>query len=373
MLVTLVLGSVHGFSVLLVPLQEMLALPRAQVSLVYSLALVAITLAVFGGHRWYTRGPAWLLVVSTCCLAASGLWLCGRAQGWGWLMLGYSAVFGLSNGFGYGYCLQLAGQVLARSRGLAMGAVTATYAVGSVVFAYFGGRHLDGGTVEAALLALAAAILLVGLMAAGLLAIAGVRFESVGPEPGSRVPALPLAKVLRYWLAYLSAVFAGLMAIGHAAGIALVNGASTELSNQAAAMVGVGSTLGGFAAGWLVDRAGSRPLLIGLPLLSTLALGVLALSGGPMAAIALLSLAGFSYGAVIAVYPVAIADDFAARGPQVYGLVFTAWGLAGLCAPWSAGLLFDWRADYRVALILAAIIAAASAGFAGAYRLGGRG
>ncbi len=372
MLVTLVLGSVHGFSILLVPLQQSLMLPRAQVSLIYSFALVAITLAVFGGHRWYGRSPAWLLVSITCGLAAAGLWLCSLAEGWGWLVLGYSLVFGLSNGFGYGYCLQLAGQVLPGSRGFAMGAVTATYAVGSVIFAFFGGRYIDKGSVETLLFLLALSILFAGILAAALLAAAGARFVESGTDRSSSSFAPRFIAVLRYWLAYLSAVFAGLMAIGHAAGIALANGASTGLSNSAAATIGVGSTLGGFAAGWLVDRTGSRRLLIGLPLLSTLSLALLALLGGPLTTVTLLSLAGFSYGAVIAVYPVAIANDFGAHGPRVYGQVFTAWGLAGLCAPWSAGLLFDLAADYRVALVLAAVIAAASACFVGLFRLAER-
>ena len=162
------------------------------------------------------------------------------------------------------------------------------------------------------------------------------------------------------------------MAIGHAAGIALANGASVDLSNRTAATVGVGSTLGGFVAGWLVDRTGSRQLLVGLPLLSTLALVALALLANPSTTLVLLGLAGFSYGAVIAVYPVAIANDFGPRGPRVYGQVFTAWGLAGLCAPWSAGLLFDLTADYRIALMLAALIALASALLVTLFRLAER-
>ncbi len=372
MLVTLVLGSVHGFSILLVPLQQSLSLPRAQVSLIYSLALVAITLAVWGGHRWYHRGPAWLLVLMTCALAAAGLWLCSSARGFSGILLGYSLVFGLSNGFGYGYCLQLAGQVLARSQGFAMGAVTATYAVGSVLFAFFGGPYIETGSVETLLLALGLSIGFAGLLAAALLAVAGVRFEAraAGSVSGSSAPRW--STVLRYWLAYLCAVFAGLMAIGHAAGIALANGASVDLSNRTAATVGVGSTLGGFVAGWLVDRTGSRQLLVGLPLLSTLALVALALLANPSTTLVLLGLAGFSYGAVIAVYPVAIANDFGPRGPRIYGQVFTAWGLAGLCAPWSAGLLFDLTADYRIALMLAALIALASALLVTLFRLAER-
>ena len=372
MLVTLVLGSVHGFSVFLVPLQRSLELPRSQISLVYSLTLVSITLAVFFGHRWYARGPAWLLVATTCAISAAGLLLCSRLSGWGWLLFGYSLVFGLSNGFGYGYCLQLAGQVLDEAKGFAMGAVTATYAVGSVLFAELGGWRVAHESVESALLALALAVLGVGAAAALLLALAGTRFRAVPPARRAAPDHVERRRVLRYWGAYLTSVFAGLMAIGHAAGIALANGATTLLSSRAAVTIGVGSTLGGFVAGWLVDRIGSPRLLLGLPLISTLALVALAFVEQAPATVALLSLVGFSYGAVIAVYPVAIAREFGAAGPRVYGLVFTAWGFAGLFAPWSAGLIYDLTADYLPALILAAGVAAASAVLARRFRLGAR-
>jgi hypothetical protein len=45
----------------------------------------------------------------------------------------------------------------------------------------------------------------------------------------------------------------------------------------------------------------------------------------------------------------------------MYGLVFTAWGLAGLGAPWLAGVLFDAGGGYGPALIIAAGAALASA------------
>ena len=64
MLVTFVLGSVHAFSVLLAPLEAKLGLPRAQISLVYSFALVAITLSVTVGYRIYAALAAWWLVSS---------------------------------------------------------------------------------------------------------------------------------------------------------------------------------------------------------------------------------------------------------------------------------------------------------------------
>ena len=59
-------------------------------------------------------------------------------------------------------------------------------------------------------------------------------------------------------------------------------------------------------------------------------------------AVVSLCVIGFAYGAIIAVYPYAVAYYFgAAAAAKIYGRVFTAWGLAGLGAPWLAGYLFD--------------------------------
>ncbi len=55
MLVTFVLGSVHAFSVFLVPLETLLQQTRSEISLIYSFAL---TLAVLLGYRAYGLLPA---------------------------------------------------------------------------------------------------------------------------------------------------------------------------------------------------------------------------------------------------------------------------------------------------------------------------
>ena len=65
MLVTFVLGSVHAFSVFLAPLESQLGLPRSQISLIYSFALVAITLSVTLGYRIYSLLSPWWLVLGS--------------------------------------------------------------------------------------------------------------------------------------------------------------------------------------------------------------------------------------------------------------------------------------------------------------------
>jgi predicted MFS family arabinose efflux permease len=203
-----------------------------------------------------------------------------------------------------------------------------------------------------------------------MLRMAGASYGQSPHNDRQDQPGIDQRKVLQFWIAYMTSVFAGLMAIGHAAGIALSKAASIELATLAAIAIGIGSTIGGFLSGWLVDRWPASRFLIGLPLLSAVVLIGISISENALVAVILLALVGFSYGSIIAIYPVAIANVFSARGPQAYGRVFIAWGFAGLVAPWSAGLLYDLRGGYELAMIIAAVIAILSAFCAGIFRLG---
>jgi len=74
-----------------------------------------------------------------------------------------------------------------------------------------------------------------------------------------------------------------------------------------------------------------------------------------------LGLVGYSYGSIIAVYPVAVADIFGAlAAPRIYGQIFTAWGIAGLLGPWISGWLYDISSSYTLAIIIAAVFSGLS-------------
>ena len=134
-LVTLALGSIHAFSVFLLPLEEHYGIDRSRASFVYSLGLLSLTAAVLLGHRLYTAIAAAPLVAFACVGAAVGLGTAGVSGTLTGLYVGYGLVFGAANGVGYGFVLQLVAQAMPRAAGLAMGTVTAFYAVGAVVFA----------------------------------------------------------------------------------------------------------------------------------------------------------------------------------------------------------------------------------------------
>ena len=93
-----VLGSVHAFSVFLVPLEQTFEASRSLVSLTYSFALIALTIAVLFGHMVFTKISAHWFVGAVCLVAATGAFIAAFAPSLAIVWIGYSALFGGANG-----------------------------------------------------------------------------------------------------------------------------------------------------------------------------------------------------------------------------------------------------------------------------------
>jgi OFA family oxalate/formate antiporter-like MFS transporter len=359
MALALVLGSVHAFSVFLEPLEHQFGAGRSAVSLTYSLALACLTVGVLVGHRVYARLPAPLLAVLVCLLGAAGCLVAAWGDSLALFWLGYGVVFGGANGLGYGFALQSAGQMNPKRTGLAMGLVTACYAVGAVIAPALFDVLLRAGGLAGAMLGLAAALVAIAPLVAGLLHRAKAELRVDRPadhpvDPNAQSPAPQAGLTLRLWLGYGTAVAAGLMAIGHATGIARAGGLGDALVLAAPMVIAAFNVAGSFFGGWLADRIALKTALMVFPAGSAVSLLVLARFDGGLGVLAALAVVGFAYGGTIAAYPAAVAYLFGdALGVRIYGRVFTAWGTAGLLAPWFAGVLFDRFGDYRIALATA--------------------
>jgi len=358
-----VLGSIHAFSVFIPQWERLAGASRANVSLIYSTALVALTLAVLFGYQLYTRWQPTFLVLVVGIVASIGLFLSSISTSLFFLYLTYGVLFGGANGLGYGYVLQLAGHASTSHRGLAMALVTAFYAVGATLTPKLFMMLIDNGGNALALQSMGVVVLLVSALAAGILKYSGARFSNA--SGAHHVPLNNAQKKvrLRLWLAYGCAVAAGLMVIGHAYSIALWANLNTTTAVWATTIVALGNMLGGFSVGFVVDRLSSQRLLRWLPVISSIGLVIMLGWSDHQAQIALVALAliGFSYGAIIAVYPVAVADAYGSHASaKMYGQVFTAWGLAGLLGPWVSGWLFDLTQSYSIALMLAVLLSCVS-------------
>ena len=211
------MGSIHAFGILLEPIEAASGVGRTAASLIYSVGLVTVTLAVFLGHRLYRLLAAAMMPLLAGLLAGGGL-LLASLSGWMPLIVGYGVLFGFASGLGYGFALHAASRAYPDHKGAALGAVTACYAAGALVFSFLLRALLDRGGLAGALWGAA-------LIVAGVMLLASLLLWRSGLEtrPG-RSPALAEAAPLevstwelaRFWLAYGAGVFAGLMVIAHA-------------------------------------------------------------------------------------------------------------------------------------------------------------
>ena len=365
LILSLGLGSIHAFSVLLEPLELGLGVSRADIAPAYSIGLASLTLAVLLGHRLFSLMPPAILALLTCLVAALGLVVASHATNVLVLWIGYGLVFGFANGVGYGFALHITNLAFERNRGLAMGSVTAVYAVGASGFATLLDGWIAHVGVDGALISLSATLAGFGLIAGAALWWSSFSAAEAGEDstPADTAQPLDRQRLFLCWLIYGTGVAAGLMAMGHAAGIVTANGGSADDGVTGVIAITSANALGGFSAGYLADRRPAHGLLAAFGAASALALLLLMVAGNPILVIGLLAVIGFTYGATIALFPIATALIFGRDAyARAYGRIFTSWGLAGLSAPWFAGILYTQTNGYGAALLIAALLAALSGG-----------
>jgi len=184
------------------------------------------------------------------------------------------------------------------------------------------------------------------------------------------------------WVAYFCGSFAGLMVIGLIAahGIDAMTAAykvknaldaaaeipPQEAKNIAMAAAGAPSTLAIFNAlvriliGPLADKIGTKKIFVTLFILQVGAMLLLSPAGSNatfLAAVA--ALIGWNYGAMFTLFPATTLQYYGptAQGSN-YGLLFTAWGVAGFCGPYFGGQLRAMTGSFYVPFVVSAVILA---------------
>ena len=360
-LIMILFGSLYAWSIFLEPLQAALGATRTAVSTVFAFATISFAAAMLVAPLVFHRISASWIALAACMLGAGGLGLSGLGQSLLSLQVGYGVLFGVANGVGYSLALQVANQALPRRRGLATGVVVAAYALGTVFFTpiFQAGVEVGGPwttfTGMAVLMAGAGALIWyplrsVGRAARGAVGVGGIMGEF---RSGRRLWLL--------WTGWLFGASAGLMTLGHAASLVSAYGGPVPAIAAGTALMAATNGFGRVAAGWLSDHFPVASILTMAAAIGAVSLLFLAFWPAPNTVYASLALVGLSYGLLAAGYPAAVAYLYGAhRVSAMFGVVFTAWGVAGLCAPVIAGAIVDRTGDYRLALALAGASAVVS-------------
>src|SRR5205823_6276529 len=120
-----------------------------------------------------------------------------------------------------------------------------------------------------------------------------------------------------------------------------------------------GNAGGRILSGWMSDSFGRIRTLQTMILLSALAMPVLFLVREQLLPFyALVAVVYWCYGTQLSLFASTTADFYGTRNLGMnYGVLFTAWGAAGILGPAIAGRVFDRFGDYRYAFFAASALA----------------
>ncbi len=363
------IGTLYAWSIFVAPIEAEFGRSRSVTSIVFAVATTAFTVAMLAGDS-ITRGRSLRSNAFVACLLGAGGLALSAAAGSIWLvLLGFGALFGFSNGLVYGISLQIAQQATATQRGLLTGIAVSSYMLGSAVGTPLLSASVTLWNYRATMLILAGY-----LAVSGVLAYLFLRWSQIGSSSSGQMPVAaessPNARdIAILWIAFLLSSAVGLTTLAHAAPLAAsLDGVGQDLA-LAVVLSALGNGIGRLAGGWLSDRLPARALLCGAPALSGAALA--AVMAIPTIDVLLTSLfvVGLGYGCIAGCLPAIVARTYGVRRlASIYGRLFTAWGVAGLLAPYLGGLSFDRDGNYSTAVAAAALAAIVASILGAAYK-----
>ena len=356
-LINFSIGSFYAWSVMVAPLEDVLGATRSEVSLAYSISFVAMTVGMFVTHSM-------LRVASLSYVLFAVYTIGGYFEALWSLLVGYGVLFGFTIGVGYFLAMTAASLKLPVRPSIALSLSVSSFAGGGLVWPPIFTAIIDWQGPHAVLLLFAIYIVLIGAVG-GLLMHAARPPAHSGADEGSGLFSDMLTRRPRIfillWVGFIFIGFAALMAIGHAAGIAIDFGISTDQAYWAPMLTNLVYIGGALTAGIVCDWITGRRVLIGIAALTAIPLLALYFAPSPTVSLIALAIVGGAFGASASAYPVTVAGYYGVAAlPRIYGRMATAFGISGLAGPLAAGVLYDWQGDYNIAILIAGILAAAA-------------
>src|SRR6266581_1873147 len=374
LLMTLALGTLYAWSVFVAPLENEFGWKRAQTSNVFTIAVVTFATSLLIAGRLQDRfGPFWFSITGGA-LVSLGFFLCAYTSSLHYLFLCYGVLGGIGNGFGYATPIPVMAKWFPDKRGLAVGLAVAGYGGGSAIFGPLSNLYLIPTYGWRSTFMILGGIFLVMTMVGAFLLKnppAGYKPAGWSPAPASKAaattyefrPGEVLATPTFYfmWIAYALGTSAGLMVISQLVPFAKSQGVSSAALATMGLFVGaIGNASGRILSGWMSDALGRLNVLRLMIALSAIAMPILYAVGANVTLLYILVFAVYwCYGTQLSVNASTTSDFWGTKNAGInYGLLFTAWGVAGIIGPRIGGVLFDKYKDYQAAFTWAAGLAA---------------
>ncbi|MGA2962254.1 MAG: OFA family MFS transporter [Candidatus Korobacteraceae bacterium] len=370
----LALGSLYAWSVFVGPLEKEFGWKRADTSTVFTIAVVVFALTFILAGRLQDKIGPFPISLTGGILVSLGFFLCAYTTSLTYLFISFGVIGGLGNGFGYATPIPVMAKWFPDRRGLAVGLAVAGYGGGSAIFGPLTASYLlpvYGWRTSFQILG--AMFLVMTVFGAFLLKNppAGYRPAGWTPAPASKSAAttyeftpgemVQTPAFYFMWVAYALGCSAGLMVISQLVPFAKSVGIpSTSLAAMGLVVGAVGNASGRILSGWMSDALGRINVLRLMIGISMIGMPVLYMVGNNVVALFLIVFVIYwCYGTQLSVNGAACSDFWGTKNAGInYGLLFTAWGVAGIIGPRIGGYFYTQTHSYKGAFMWAAALAA---------------
>ncbi len=381
--VNLALGILYAWSVIKGAIPDDWGWNNADKALPYSVACILFAIAMVPAGRLQDRFGPRIMVAIGGALVGLGFLVAGFM---GSSLSGFVAGFGVLAGLGIGCCYSSTTPAAVKwfppaKTGLIAGIVVAGFGLASVYIAPLATWLLGRSGVSTTMMVFGVAFFIVISLLSLLIRNPGA--DEVPQKPAPAKDAAATAAVARpdmTWKQTLSNaqfyVLWFMFFAGSAAGLTFISIAQDlgkaslgELAFIVVAVLAVGNAGGRILAGTVSDRIGRPWTVFGTMLLQAATVGILYLTKGgaswPVILLIIISI-GANYGSNLALFPSSAKDYFGLKNFGLnYGMLFTAWGMAGLIMPWVNGRIKDATGanDLSFAIIIALLLVSAGLTF----------
>ena len=374
MSMNLALGSLYAWSVFVLPLEKEFRWTRAQTSWVFTIAIVTFAATfVLAGRIQDKLGPRPCALVGAI-LVSLGFFAASMTTSLLFLYAVFGVVVGAGNGFGYATPIPVASKWFPDKRGLVVGLMVGAYGASSAIIGPLATRWIDTIGWRPTFQLLGVGFFALGMVGTWLMVNPPSGYRPLGWTPqaaasNSRdytpVELLRTPRFYQMWVAYCLGTTAGLMTISQLVPFARSAGLTAAAATFAITVGAVGNAGGRILSGWLSDTIGRLTTLRVMVLGSAIAMPALFFFREQTLLLYILVGAVYwCYGTQLSVFASTTADLYGTRNLGMnYGLMFTAWGAAGIIGPMIGARVYDASGAYRYAFYAAGVLAIVAFGF----------
>ncbi len=368
--INLILGVLYAWGVMGKALVTQLGWSKAQASLPFTVSTVSFAVTmIFAGRCQDMIGPRWVAMLGGIILGV-GLTVSSFAHTAEVMMITFGIVGGIGIGLGYSATTPPSIKWFPPScKGLITGIVVSGVGLAAVYMSPLTAHLIRTTSIPQTFVVLGVGTIVLVSALAQLLQNPPTGYAAQLKTTKKKNAAgqmrierdwkdmLATSQFYRLWLMFVLAASAGLMLIMHVAIIAKEQARVDTWGFWLIAILALCNTAGRLLSGFLSDRIGRTRTMVMAFALQALNMFSFSHYTTPSLLVFGSAFTGLCYGTIFTLFPATTADYYGVRNLGVnYGLMFTAFGVAGVTGPYVAGRIRDAFGAYGHAYTVSAIM-----------------